>query len=558
MFRCSCARAIPGTLRRAARFDLMDLILRSRSMTTSFVRTRHAAFTAAVFVAGAAFASGLHFIRRAEAQSLAPAVARASVGTPADFATVAARVTPAVVSIIAEHDGHATVSRRRGTEPAVPPEVQRFFQFDGPQGTMPFGMPHPQQQDRTASGSGFIVSPDGYILTNDHVVDGADRLTVGLPDRREFKARIVGRDAQTDVAVLKIDGTNLPTVPLGDDNLARVGDWVLAIGNPMQLDFTVTAGIISAKGRANELRDLNTDKYAIQDFIQTDAAINPGNSGGPLVNTSGQVVGINSAIASPTGVYAGYGFAIPVTLAKTVMDDLIAHGHVRRAILGALIADVTQEDASAAKLDHIGGVKVEDFSPADDSPAKRAGMEPGDILVSADGKPVDRVSALQRIIRMHQPGDEMTFDDVRYGTHRTMHVKLAEAPGGGAVAEAATDGDGNSPSDADGSVVSKSLGITFAPLAQSTTAGARARPAVQGVVVSAVRRGGPAEGQLVAGDIITGVIHPEPKVATHTVDDLQRVLGKLKSGDYVGLQISRQTDAQGGRSTAVVNLRVGA
>jgi serine protease Do len=393
-------------------------------MTTKLAYLRRGAIGAAVFLAGAAFASGVPWINNASAQALAhersSPVAPALAGTPADFATVAARVTPAVVSIIAEHDAHTATARQRGQSQRqpqgqlqqIPPELRQFFQFNGPQGQL-FPAPDPQQQNETASGSGFIVTADGYILTNNHVVDGADRITVALTDRREFKAKVIGRDPQTDVAVLKIDGKNLPTLPLGDDAQARVGDWVLAVGNPLELNFTVTAGIVSAKGRENELRDLNSDKYAIQDFIQTDAAINPGNSGGPLVNTRGEAIGINSAIASPTGSYAGYGFAIPITLAKTVMDDLIAHGHVRRAILGALIGDVTQEDAAAANLKEIAGVKVEDFSPENDSPAKRAGMQPGDILVSADGKPLDRVSTLQRLIRTHQPGDEMTFEDVR-------------------------------------------------------------------------------------------------------------------------------------------------
>ena len=443
--------------------------------------------------------------------------------------------------------------------PAIPPEFQQFFQFELPQGSgtphmMPF--PNPQQQDQTATGSGFIVSPSGYVLTNNHVIDGADRVTVGLPDRREFKAKIVGRDPQTDVAVLKIDGTDLPTLPLGDDSQARVGDWVLAVGNPLQLDFTVTAGIVSAKGRANELRDLNTDKYAIQDFIQTDAAINPGNSGGPLVDTRGEAIGINSAIASPTGSYAGYGFAIPITLAKTVMDDIIAHGHVRRAILGALIADVTQEDAAAANLKQIAGVKVEDFSPADNSPAKRAGMEPGDIIISADGKPVDRVSTLQRIIRSHQPGDEMTFEDVRYGTHRTMHVRLAEAPGENGT-EVADNSSGTASSESDGSTISKPLGITVEALTPDVARAANLKPSLRGMLVKDVRRGGPAEGELVPGDVILDVVHPEPKRAIASVTELQDVIGKLKSGDYVGLLIERQTDAQGTRSTAVVNLKLG-
>src|SRR5579862_998633 len=460
---------------------------------------RRGAILAATFVAGVFLASGMNWTRRADAQSLAPPRAPAlagPAGTPADFATVAARVTPAVVSIRAERDGRANTSRGRERTPALPPGFEQFFQFQNPlSGPREFSLPDPQQQDRVASGSGFIVSPEGYVLTNNHVVDGADRVTVGLPDRREFKARVVGRDPQTDVAVLKIDGANLPTIPLGDDGQARVGDWVLAVGNPLQLNFTVTAGIISAKGRASELRDLNTDKYAIQDFIQTDAAINPGNSGGPLVNTRGEVVGINSAIASPTGTYAGYGFAVPITLAKTVMDDLIAHGHVRRAILGALIGDVTQEDATAAHLKDIAGVKIEDFSPADNSPAKRAGMEPGDILIAADGKPVDRVSTLQRLIRTHQPGDDMTFEDVRYGTHRTMHVKLGEAPRDDTEA-ASDDGNGNTSGDNSGAVESKSIGVTLKALTPESAHDANLKSSMHGLLVTDVRRGGPAEGQL--------------------------------------------------------------
>ncbi len=247
-------------------------------------------------------------------------------------------------------------------------------------------------------GSGFIVTKDGYILTNNHVVEDADRVTVTLLDHRTFKAKVIGHDAQTDVAVLKIDASDLAVVPLGDDAKTRVGEWALAIGNPFGLDFTVTAGIISAKGRSTtQLRQLNGDDYAIQDFIQTDAAINPGNSGGPLVNIRGEVVGINSANASETGSYAGYGFAIPITLAKTVMDDLIAHGHVRRAILGAKINDATAVDAEANHLKSIEGVRIESFT--DGSPAEKAGMEAGDVVVKIDGKPADRVSTLQ----LHDP-----------------------------------------------------------------------------------------------------------------------------------------------------------
>ena len=239
-----------------------------------------------------------------------------------------------------------TNTRQRGQQQR-PDGIEDFFrQFGDPQ----------QDQPSEASGSGFIVSKDGYILTNNHVVADADRVTVRLLDNRTFTAKVIGRDPTTDVAVIKVDASDLPTVALGDDANARVGQWVVAIGNPLGLDFTVTAGIVSARGRS--LGALLNTRYAIQDYIQTDAAINPGNSGGPLVNIRGEVIGINSAIASNTGFYAGYGFAIPVTLAKQVMDDIIQYGKVRRAVLGINIGDVDPNDAQVAGLKDIHGVKV--------------------------------------------------------------------------------------------------------------------------------------------------------------------------------------------------------
>ena len=207
-----------------------------------------------------------------------------------------------------------------------------------------------QPEIEQGSGSGFVISADGYILTNNHVVEGAEQVTVRLLDRREFKAKVIGTDPNTDVAVLKIDAKDLPPVALGNSDDARVGEWVLAIGNPLGegLTFTVTSGIVSAKGRA--LNGLpGRGQGSIQDFIQTDAAINPGNSGGPLVSVRGEVIGINSAIASETGFYSGYGFAIPINLARTVMNQLIESGKVHRAALGVSIADVTLNDAAVRR-----------------------------------------------------------------------------------------------------------------------------------------------------------------------------------------------------------------
>src|SRR2546427_12410046 len=290
------------------------------------------------FALGLGFASSFRLPSRGEAAvrsvlqdtSRPLPQAKAAVDLGDAFANVADHVKPAVVFIKSER--RERISNRR-----LPPGFEDFFQ-----------VPRRPQVEQ-GSGSGFIVSQDGYILTNNHVVQGADRVTVRLLDNREFSAKTVGTDPSTDVAVIKIQTTGLPTVRLGDADSTRIGNWVLAIGNPLgeAFTFTVTAGIVSAKGRL--LAGLQQTRYAIQDFIQTDAAINPGNSGGPLVNIRGQVIGINSAIASETGVYAGYGFAIPINLARTVMDQLVKTGRVERAVMGVSIHDARQEDADAVR-----------------------------------------------------------------------------------------------------------------------------------------------------------------------------------------------------------------
>jgi len=347
------------------------------------------------------------------------------------FAAVASQVTPAVVSIHIE-----------GTRPASQrmqmPDMPDLRQFGFPDMGIPFGGGRgqrggqPADQVVHASGSGFIVSKDGLILTNNHVVADANKVTVILSDRREFDAKVVGRDPTTDVAVIKIDGQNLPTVPLGNDETARVGDWVLAIGNPLGLDFTVTQGIVSAKGRGG-FGGLYDSPYAVVDYIQTDAPINPGNSGGPLVNVRGEVVGVNAAIASPTGSYAGYGFAIPVTLVRDVMNQIVQYGHVRRGVLGLQLTEVTQKDAQGDKLaqggvQQIRGALVAEFPKDVSSPARSAGIEKGDIIVNANGHDIDHVATLQRVIRSQRPGDVVSLTFVRQGTERTVQVKLAEAP----------------------------------------------------------------------------------------------------------------------------------
>ena len=515
-------------------------------MNFHFSRSRIAAVAATAFIGGVFVASSLDWTQGLFAQSggkvRTETMAPLPSGAPNEgFAAIAERVTPAVVSIQAERDARR-VRQGTGTQQRrnVPPQFEEFFnQLD----------PRQQQQGPAeSSGSGFIVSKDGYILTNNHVVEGADRVKVLMSDRREFKAKIIGRDPQTDVAVLKIDGSGLPTVGLGDDNKLRIGEWVVAIGNPLGLNFTVTAGIVSAKGRSNELAGLNRDTYNITDFIQTDAAINPGNSGGPLMNTRGEVIGINSAIASQTGFYSGYGFAIPITLARTVMDDIVAHGRVRRAILGISINDVNAEDAAVAGLKQIAGAKVGGF-PTEDSPARRAGMEPGDIIVKVNGKDVDRVSSLQREVRMHQPGESIEVEVVRYGDRKTFRIKLQEAP---AEAEQVASAD-DKPVESE-TVSNSKLGISVEVISAEVAKANEIPAEYRGLAVRSVDAAGTSAQRLSQGDIIVRVIRPAPGAVIRSVADLQTAVSRVKDGEYVSLLVAFRNQA--GWGTRVVNLRV--
>ncbi len=281
----------------------------------------------------------------------------------------------------------------------------------------------PSPAPREGSGSGFVFRSDGYILTNNHVVEGAERVTVVFQDRREFDAEIVGRDPNTDVAVLKIDAKDLPVVQLGRSDAVEVGDWVVALGYPLRLGATATAGIVSAKGRQLGIIGRGGEASApLEHFIQTDAAINPGNSGGPLVDLEGRAIGMNTAIASPTGYYSGYGFAVPIDLVKRVADDLIAHGAVRRPKLGVAIDDVDNADREIYRLDRAAGAEIKRVEPG--SAAERAGLRLGDVIVAVDGEPVESSGELMELLAMKNPGDRARLDVVRYGERLRVDVEL--------------------------------------------------------------------------------------------------------------------------------------
>jgi serine protease Do len=529
-------------------------------MSNRFYRARFGAAIVTAFLCGLVFASGFDLTHFGWAQQRvtstskpAPAQIASAAETETAFEAVADHARPAVVSIEIEKFARtrpAAQQRRGRGGQQLPPGIEDFFrQFDNQP---------PSDQPEEASGSGFIVSPDGYILTNNHVVADADKVTVTLFDKRTFEAKVVGRDPTTDVAVVKIDDKNLPTLSLGDDAGARVGQWVLAIGNPLQLNFTVTAGIVSAKGRQQSglLNPRGDNPYAITDYIQTDAAINPGNSGGPLLNIRGDVIGINSAIASGTGYYAGYGFAIPITLAKQVMDDLIKFGKVKRAVVGVVLSEVNSTDARAAGLTTVGGAKVGGFNPESGSPAEKAGLEFGDVIVAAAGKPIDQVSTLQRIIRGFKPGETVQLDVMRFGQKKSFQVKLGE-PADAATTVADNDDDkGTSIREDNTGRSNDKLGVTVGPVTGDAIRGANISPAYRnGVLVTKVSPRGPSyhsDGSgLTQGDIILSRLYPAPKLDTKSADDLQQAVSGVK--DVIEFKVYNIPTGQ----TRAVSIQVG-
>lgn len=339
---------------------------------------------------------------------------------PADFSFASQKATAAVVHIKSTLKPERNVSQMQ-----VPDELKEFFG-----GRSPFGQDGPQGQGRgekaQASGSGVIINPDGYIVTNNHVIQGAESLEVTLADKRVFKAKVIGSDPNTDIALIQIDAKNLPALSFGSSENVKVGQWVLAVGNPFNLTSTVTAGIVSAKGRSINILSENS-KAPVESFIQTDAAVNPGNSGGALVDLNGNLIGINTAIASQTGQFAGYSFAVPSSIAHKVVEDISKFGSVQRGYLGVGISEVDGAKVKSYDLKVNEGVRVESF--AEQSAAREAGLKIGDVITKIDGHLIESVPQLQESIAQHKPSDKVVVNVNREGVDKELTVTLKSNTG---------------------------------------------------------------------------------------------------------------------------------
>jgi serine protease Do len=401
-------------------------VLQEQAMNTMKLRTSAMA-VGAVSLLALGYGFGGATIGRTAPSSAAgatePAAPRASVALP-DFSSIVAQYGPAVVNVRVSGTVHTGARESRGFNPDPnDPFSQLFRQFQQQQ---------PQDTPMHGIGSGFIVSADGIILTNAHVVDGADQVTVKLTDRREYQAKVLGKDKATDIAVLKIDAHNLPVVKIGDAGQERVGEWAVAIGAPFGFENTATAGIISAKARSLP------DQGYVQ-FIQTDVPVNPGNSGGPLFNLNGEVVGINSQIYSGSGGYQGVSFAIPINLAMQVEQQLVKNGKVERGQLGVSIQSVDQSLAQSFGLKQAQGALISSVTPG--GPADQAGLQSGDVILKFNGQPIADAGELPPMVGSVAPGDAVNLSVWRKGGERDVRVKLGDANAAGqTLATAADDG----------------------------------------------------------------------------------------------------------------------
>lgn len=417
-----------------------------------------------------------------------------------NFVYAAEQVVHGVVHI------KSSYGRTMPTDGAQKQPFEEFFKdYFGEGYTDPRGGQSPSM----ASGSGVIISDDGYIVTNNHVIDKAEKIEVTLDDNRTYEAQLVGSDPTTDLALLKINEQNLPFIKYGSSDIVRVGEWVLAVGNPFEFNSTVTAGIVSAKARnIGILRDKN--RMQIESFIQTDAAVNPGNSGGALVNLKGELIGINTAIYAPTGAFAGYSFAVPVSLVKKVMDDLLEFGVVQRALLGVEIRDVNASMAKDKGIKDLQGVYI--LGVNDGSAAADAGLKEGDVITEIDGVKVNNTAQLQEQIARHRPGNKIDLSYTRGGSEKSTNVILKSING-------------------DIEVVKERAGLNLegATFSEVNTSLKKKLGINGGVRVTELKNGKWKDAGIKENFIITAI----DKSSVKTVDDLKRILKSKKGGMLV-------------------------
>jgi serine protease Do len=419
--------------------------------------------------------------------------------------TLAARVTPAVVNVTVVSKSNAQQTGMEGM-----PDMQQFFGPNSPFGRQ-FQMPsQPQNRMEHGLGSGVIISPDGYIVTNNHVIDGAVDIRVTMSNKEVLPAKLVGADPLTDLAVIKVNGTNLPSVPWGNSANLHPGQTVLAFGNPYGFRFTVTRGIISALNRPNPDA---SDRHKPGEFIQTDAAINPGNSGGALVDARGELIGINTFLISSSGSFSGMGFAIPTQIVEPTVETLIRDGKVTHAFIGVQISDVTPDNAKFFDMKKAEGALVSEVEP--DAPGAKAGLRTGDVITELDGKPVTDAGQLQMIVGQKRPGDTIHLQVVRDSKPTTIAVTL-EALGGDKGTETAGSDHGKG-----------RWGLSLADLTPDVRNQVQAQPSLHGAVVEDVKPGSPADNAgLQRGDVIMEV----NRHAVKSASDVAQALSGVPSG----------------------------
>jgi serine protease Do len=438
------------------------------------------------------------------------------------YVSVSKAVLPTVVSV-------SVVVENKDVSGPQDEQWKDFFKFFG----HPFDDNDQKQFHRSeGSGSGVIISDDGYIVTNNHVVENATDITVTTYDKKEYKAKLIGRDPLTDLAVIKIEGSGFPEAYLGDMDKVQVGEMVIAVGNPLELNSTVTSGIISAIGRGGMTMSSNQSKYSVENFIQTDAAINPGNSGGGLFSLDGSLVGINSAIATRTGTYIGYGFAIPVDLVKAVVKDLIKNGKVNRGYIGVSIRTIDEVEAKYAKLDKVEGVMVNDVIKG--QAAAQAGIEIGDIILAIDGKTVKTSNELQSQIVLHNAGDAVDLTIWRDVRKIHKSVKLMPRNEDEVASNSNSGNETEKGEDVNKPVSFDKLGFSVAPLTDDIK---KNLDITNGVLISKVEPYSPAANQ---GLVQNGVIVKMDKKDVNSPEQLKKMLDSKKPGDAILFQVKYQ------------------